>query len=109
MEEGCSASQERGIDQRGFLESSRAEQTAVAPSTRTACWPRIVATVGEAVVQPERGSGADYLRLRHVEQRRQNAQLGAFHASPGGQGRQTLERSQVLRTAIGVSRVVERV
>ena len=93
----------------GFEESLRTQQAAVAAPAWRAVGARIVAAVGEAVVEAELHSRGDDLRLRQAQQRREDAQSRAFHAGLRGERGQALERLEVLRAAVRIAGVVERV
>src|SRR5205085_5914581 len=85
------------------------QQAAVAAAAGRTGSIRIVATVGQAVVEPERKATADDLRLREMDERRVDAKSVALHAGARRDGRERLERADERRTTVGVPRVVERI
>src|SRR5262245_42246414 len=97
------------ISQAGFLEAARAQYATVAPAARPAGRQRIVATVRQPVVEAERRATADDLCLRHRYQRRLDAEAAALDASLRRERRGPLEGLDELGTAIGVTRIVERI
>ena len=97
------------IERAGLAEAFRAQQAAVASPARAPVRGRVVAAVGEPVVEPQLETRADDLGLRHVNERREDAQPRAFDSGPRRQRGEPFERLEVFRPAIRIARVVERV
>ena len=92
-----------------FLKALGAQDTAVALSARRAMRERIVATVGQAVIEAQRQTAADDLRLRQRDQRSTNVKAAAVDARFRGQSRHPLERLDVLGPAVWIAGVVQRI
>src|SRR5437867_11498517 len=91
---------ERGIPETRLAKSARAQQAAVAAAARRAVRRRVVATVGQTVIEAERDAACDDRRLRQLQQRSEDAERSSFDAGARRERRDPLERPQVLGTAV---------
>src|SRR5215213_7592310 len=100
----------RGVGNPGLVEPFSTKLTGVAVAASEAVGGGIVAAQRERVVDAEGASELDDLALAEMEQRRLDAHgRGTLDAAARGEVGHVLERLDVLGTAIGIARVVERV
>src|SRR3954447_12554692 len=93
-----------------FGEATLAEVAGVAVTTRDAVGGGIVAAERERVVHAEREPELDDLTLAQIEQRRLDPHWRrALHAAACGEVRHRLVVADVLRPAIGIAGVVQRI
>src|SRR5262245_56934593 len=97
---------QHGIGYANLGEAGCSQDTAVTAAARSRrC--RIVAAVGQAVVESELEPAPDDLRLGHHLQRGVNTEALTLDAARRGERRQPFEGGNELGTAIRVARVVE--
>src|SRR5467141_4522512 len=100
---------EQGIRDAELLEPLGAQQARVAPPARRAVLRRVVAAAGERVVDAELDAAAQDAGLGELDERRVDLQPRSLDAGLGRELRHLLVGREVLRPAIGVAAVVERV
>src|SRR5262245_32980216 len=90
-------------------EAGRTKCATVATAAWATIRPWVVATMRQAVVQPEVASHANDLRLRQRLQWGVDPERGSLYTLRSGQRRQPLERGDIFRPAIGIAGIIERV
>src|SRR2546422_5348132 len=100
---------EQGIGDAELLEPLGAQQARVAPQARRAILPGVVAAAGERVVDAELDAAAQDAGLGELDERGVDLQPRALDAGPGRELRHLLEGREILRPAVRVAAVVERV
>src|SRR5262249_15102011 len=99
---------DRRIRYARFREALSPQLTRVASSARSTECVRIITTQGKSIIHSKPHTGADDVRLSHSKERGTHAELSpTFNGGLGCEVRHSLERLQVFRPAIRVSRVVE--
>src|SRR5579884_1447361 len=89
------------------LKASVAQSAGIAATAGGSVGCRIVTTVSQSVIDTQRGSQTDDVRLRQMNQRRMNVETAlVLDAGLGCQVRQLLERRHERGTAIGITRVI---
>src|SRR5205085_487599 len=98
---------EYGVVHTSLREASRTKCATVAPSARSSVRVRVITAVRQSVVQAERNSLPDDLRLGQHLQRGVNPECTALHTFCGRQRCELLEGGDVLGPAVRVAGVVE--
>ena len=100
---------QRVFDPRLF-ESFESEQTTIAGATGESGFIRVIATVGEPVIDAEVESFFDDLGFGHVDERGVDFHFSrSFHTGFGGQVGECLERADKFGTAVRISAIIDRV
>src|SRR5467141_1681283 len=100
---------EQGIRDAELLEPLGAQQARVAPPARRAILSGVVAAAGERVVDAELDAAAQDAGLGELDERGVDLQPRSLDAGPGRELRHLLVGREVLRPAVRVAAVVERV
>ena len=89
------------VGQAGLLKAPAAQQTGVAGAAGGPVGGRVVAGVGERVVDPQPRPGPDDLGLAHLDERRDEPDGPALDPGPGSQPHHLLHGRGPLRPAVG--------
>src|SRR5467141_495161 len=100
---------EQGIRDAELLEPLGAQQARVAPPARRAILSGVVAAAGERVVDAELDAAAQDAGLGELDERGVDLQPRSLDAGPGRELRHLLVGRDVLRPAVRVAAVIERV
>src|SRR5438132_754601 len=102
-------SAEYGVGHTGLGESGRTKCATVTAPAWAPLRIRVIAAVGEPVVESQRPPFSDDVGLGEHLKRRVNPECAALNTFCGGERRQLLERRNVFGPAVGIAGVVERV
>src|SRR4051794_1629332 len=106
----CPSDVSHGVGPAKLGEGFQAEAAGVAATAGAAVGGGVVATVGQAVIDPQLQAAPDDLVLGQGQQRGVDAEpAGPLDAGLGGQVGQGLEGVQVFGAAVGVARVIDAV
>src|SRR5260221_12089999 len=106
MSERTSSDQARRVWCARFGEAPGAKNAAVAPAAGGAVRRRIVAAVGEPIVQTELETAPDDVGLGERHERCVHAETRALDARPRRQRRQRLERANELGATVRIAGIV---
>src|SRR5690348_15164102 len=90
------------IGHAGLLEAALPEQAGIAMAAGEAARVRVITRMGQRIIDAQRNSFADDLRLSHADERRDDARLAALHAAARAGNDDALERFDELRPAVRI-------